>query len=106
MLNARGIEGTRVLQGLASLAKKHSSEALEKACEIALSYGAYRLRTLRQLLKRQAMPQTSLPFLKSIRSSGRSTITPNRRPGDPSPSGSLLLSEGFTRHGSGVRAAR
>ena len=63
MLHARGIEGTRVLQGLLSLTKKHPCEALEKACEIALSHGAYRLRTLRQLLKRQAAPQQPLPFL-------------------------------------------
>ena len=35
----RGIEGTRVLQGLLALTKKHSCEALEKACEIALSHG-------------------------------------------------------------------
>ena len=78
MLSARGIEGTRVLQGLASLAKKHSSEALENACETALSYGAYQLRTLRQLLKRQALPADSRSrFSKNIRLSGRSTITPN-----------------------------
>jgi transposase len=63
MLIARGIEGTRVLQGLLSLAKKHSHSALEKACEIALSHGAYRLRTLRELLKRQAPKQTPLAFL-------------------------------------------
>src|SRR5690606_24316889 len=48
------IEGTRILQGLLSLTRKHRSESLEKACETALSYGAYRLRTLRQLLKREA----------------------------------------------------
>lgn len=65
MINARGIEGTRVLQGLLSLTKKHRSESLEKACETALSYGAYRLRTLRQLLKREAEQPTqqSLSFL-------------------------------------------
>jgi hypothetical protein len=63
MLHARGIEGTRVLQGLLSLTKKHSSESLEKACEIAASHGCYRLRTLRQLLTRQAATQTSFAFL-------------------------------------------
>jgi hypothetical protein len=63
MLNARGIEGTRVLQGVLSLTRRHNSEALEKACEIALSHGAFRLRTLRQLIGRQAEKQTSLPFL-------------------------------------------
>jgi hypothetical protein len=65
MLAARGIEGTRVLQGLLSLSRKHRSESLEKACEVALSHAAYRLRTLRQLLKREAdqQPQQMLPFL-------------------------------------------
>jgi hypothetical protein len=63
MLTARGIEGTRVLQGLLSLAKKHSSQTLEKACEIALSHGCYRLRTIRQLLQRQGDRQEPLPFL-------------------------------------------
>lgn len=63
MLNARGIEGTRVLQGLLGLTKKHPSEALESACEIALSHGCFRLRTIRQLLSRQAQKQQPLPFL-------------------------------------------
>lgn len=39
MVTARGIEGTRVLMGLLSLTKQHASQALEQACEIALSYG-------------------------------------------------------------------
>lgn len=65
MLQARGIEGTRVLQGLAALVRKHPRESLEKACEIALSHGAFRLRTIRQLLKRQpAVQQPLLPFLE------------------------------------------
>ena len=63
MLHDRGIEGTRVLQGVLSLTRRHSSEALEKACEIALSHGAFRLRTLRQLIAHQAQRQTSFPFL-------------------------------------------
>jgi transposase len=63
MLHARGIEGTRVLQGVLSLTQRHESETLEKACEIALSHGAFHLRTLRQLMGRQAQQQTTLPFL-------------------------------------------
>jgi len=65
MLAARGIEGTRVLQGLLSLTGRHEASALEKACQIALSYGAFRLKTLRQLLKRKdAEEQQPLPFLE------------------------------------------
>jgi hypothetical protein len=63
MLHARGIEGTRVLQGVLSLARRHPSEALESACETALSYGAFHLRTLRKLIAHRADQQTPLPFL-------------------------------------------
>lgn len=63
MLHARGIEGTRVLQGLLALSKKHSSQILEKACEIALSHGCFRLRTIRQLLQRESAKQQPLAFL-------------------------------------------
>lgn len=62
-VTVRGVAGTRVLQGLLSLKKKHSHEALENACKTALSHGVYRLRTIRQLLKRQAAPQMPLAFL-------------------------------------------
>jgi len=64
MLKARGIEGLRVLQGLLALGKRHSYEALDQACATALSYQAFRLKTLRQLLKhRGAAQQQPLPFL-------------------------------------------
>lgn len=61
---ARGVEAVRVLVGLKALAAKQDAEALEKACQTALSYGAYRLRTIRQLLKRQADPQRHFDFLE------------------------------------------
>jgi len=63
VITARGIEGTRVLLGLLSLTKKHPSEELETACETALSHGAYRLRVVRELLKRQTAKQQPLAFL-------------------------------------------
>jgi len=63
MLVARGIEGTRVLQGLLRLARRHCAEELENACKTALSYGAFHLRSLRQLIGRKAQQQTTLPFL-------------------------------------------
>ncbi len=69
MLKTRGIEGVRVLQGLLSLAGRHDAAAIERACEVAFSHGAYRLRTIRELLKREAprrdrhdhRPQLSAP---------------------------------------------
>jgi transposase len=63
VIAGRGVEGVRVLQGLLNLAQRHPSETLERACEVALSYGADRLRTIRSLLKRPAPRQESLPFL-------------------------------------------
>ncbi len=63
MIQARGIEGVRVLQGLLSLANKHPHAEIEQACEIASSYGAYRLRTIRQLIKRKAPKQEQCDFL-------------------------------------------
>ena len=39
MIQARGVEGVRVLQGLLSLAGRHPAPAIERACEVAISYG-------------------------------------------------------------------
>lgn len=60
---ARGVQGTRVLQGLLTLTKKHSAETLAKACETALSHGCFHLRTVRRLLDHQADKQQPLDFL-------------------------------------------
>ena len=60
---ARGIEGHRVVQGLLSLTRKHTCAELEAACETALSYQCYRLRTLRQLIGKRAAKQKPLEFL-------------------------------------------
>jgi transposase len=99
MLTARGIAGTRILQGLLALARKHSSEPLEKACEIALSHGCYQLRTIRQLLQRQTAKQEPLPFLDEhplIRPlddyAAIVTRAIHRQAGRPS------VGEGFQRH--------
>ena len=63
MLEQRGIQGVRVLQGLRSLSYRHPCDHIEQACEIALSHGAYRLRDLRQLIKRQEPKQESFEFM-------------------------------------------
>ena len=60
---ARGVEAVRVLVGLKHLAGKHASEALEEACRVALTHGAYRLRTIRTLLERQGRQQQQFEFL-------------------------------------------
>jgi len=63
MIHQRGIRGVRVLMGLMNLANKHSSQDIEQACEIAMTHGAYRLRTLRELIKRQGMKQKCFEFI-------------------------------------------
>jgi transposase len=62
MLAERGIEGVRVLQGLRSLTKKHRADAIERACETALSHSAFRLRTVRALIERATPAQAELDF--------------------------------------------
>jgi transposase len=64
MTQARGVQGVRVLVGLKALAGKYDAKSLENACEIALSHGAYRLRSVRQLLKRRASKQQQFEFLQ------------------------------------------
>jgi len=63
VLEQRGIHSIRVLMGLASLTRRHSSSAIEEACRVACTHGAYRLRDVRQLLKRQAPPQEQFEFI-------------------------------------------
>lgn len=63
MLEQRGIPGLRVLMGLVSLTNRHSGPAIEQACRVAYSHGAYRLRVIRELLKRQAAPQQQFEFI-------------------------------------------
>jgi hypothetical protein len=62
-METRGIEGVRVLQGLLALAKRYHVDQIERACEIAQSYGAYRLRTLRQLIGRDEPKQQQFAFM-------------------------------------------
>jgi transposase len=62
MLEQRGIQGVRVLVGLLSLTHRHSDQQIEQACRIARSHGAYRLRVIRKLIKRQAPVQEEFEF--------------------------------------------
>lgn len=101
MLHTRGIEGTRVLQGLLSLTKKHSAESLEKACETALSHGAFRLKTIRILLSRAAAKQQPLafidehPIIRPLDDYAAVVAAAVQRQADRS-----SMSEGFGRHDS------
>ncbi|MFO0938350.1 MAG: IS21 family transposase [Gemmataceae bacterium] len=56
-LHVRGIEGVRAVQGLLSLSHRHRATAIDRACEIAHSYSAYRLRIVRRLIDRDEPKQ-------------------------------------------------
>lgn len=64
VIGSRGIEGIRAVMGLLSLANRQPCQLIDKACEIAVSYGAYRLKNVRQLIARQAARQEQLEFLQ------------------------------------------
>ena len=64
MLQASGVEGMRVLMGLISLPKQYSPEQINHACRIALSYEAFRLRTIREIIKRGGQEQPSFAFIE------------------------------------------
>lgn len=63
VVEARGVEAVRVLIGLLSLAGRHPAAAIERACGVASSYGAYHLRTVRALIDRDAPGQETMPFM-------------------------------------------
>jgi len=63
VVKARGVEAVRVLIGLSSLTGRHPAAAIERACGIASSYGAYYLRTVRALIDRDAPTQETMPFM-------------------------------------------
>jgi transposase len=63
MLQTRGIPGVRVLVGLLSLTHRHSRDEIDHACEIALTHGAVRLKTIRLLLRRNGPKQEQFAFL-------------------------------------------
>jgi transposase len=54
MLANRGIEGVRVLQGFIHLAKNYPARAINIASKTALAAGMFRLRPLRELIKRHS----------------------------------------------------
>jgi transposase len=63
MLQARGIEGVRVLLGLVSLGNRYRCEQIDEACAIAVTHEAFRLRTIRELIKRAGAKQEAFEYL-------------------------------------------
>jgi len=63
MLQARGVQGIRVLAGLLSLAKQYDENSIDRACKTALTHNAFRLRIIRDLIKRGGPEQELLEFI-------------------------------------------
>jgi len=64
VIATRGIEGIRTVLGLINLSTRQPCRLIDKACEIAHSYGAYKLKNIRQLIERQAPKQEQLEFME------------------------------------------
>ncbi len=62
VIEERGIQGVRVLNGLLSLTTHHSVAQMELACELALTHGQYRLKAVRELLA-QPSRQENFEFM-------------------------------------------
>lgn len=64
VISSRGVEGIRAVIGLLSLANRQPCQLINKACEIAVSYDAYQLKNIRQLIKHKAAKQEQLEFMQ------------------------------------------
>lgn len=66
VVEARGIESSRVLQGLLSLSKKYESESINEACDKAWRSGAMNYRAVKRLLESsEAATQSTMEFMDS-----------------------------------------
>lgn len=66
VVEGRGIEAARVLQGVLAISRKYSGDEIETACAIALNSGAVNCRIIRTLLKRKASAeQTTMEFMEA-----------------------------------------
>jgi hypothetical protein len=63
MLNVRGVAGMRVLMGLIGMTNRYDCERIDRACEIAVRHGAFRLRSIKRLIERCEAEQQELAFL-------------------------------------------
>ena len=61
--SARGIQATRVLQGLLNFPSKYRSQQIEAACDIAHANQCYRLKSIRRLIDQIVPKQQEFSFL-------------------------------------------
>lgn len=62
VIRGRGAHGMRTVLGLLALSDKYAPGEIDKACQIANGYGAYRLKSVRALLNSKAARQEQLEF--------------------------------------------
>ncbi|HID66929.1 MAG TPA: hypothetical protein EYP31_01335 [Roseibacterium sp.] len=66
VVQARGVEACRVLQGLLSLTKKYTSDSINQACDKAWRSHSLNYRTIKRLLEAtDAASQTTMEFMDS-----------------------------------------
>lgn len=66
VVQSRGVEASRVLQGLLSLTKKYTSDSINTACDKAWRSGALNYRTIKRLLESEhSASQTTMEFMDS-----------------------------------------
>ncbi len=97
MLEQRGVAGVRVLVGLLALTRNHAAEKIDRACKAALSHGAYRLRAIRELLKRDVKQETfgfleDHPLIRSLSAYGR-IVNVRFRAEETAPQAAVLCQE-------------
>jgi hypothetical protein len=63
LLKERGIQGMRTLVGLLAMTGKYQVTAIEDACRLAVTHGAYRLKAIRQLMERRT-EQKQIKFIE------------------------------------------
>jgi hypothetical protein len=63
MLAERGVPGTRVLNGLLSLRKKHKAAAINTGCAKALEAQEFSLKGLRKHIESHSAEQQSFTFI-------------------------------------------
>lgn len=64
MVAERGLQGSRVLQGLLALSHKYDSKQIEAACEVAWTHKSFRLRSIKKLIKHHGQTQSTFEFLQ------------------------------------------
>lgn len=65
LIEERGVQAARSLQGLLSLSKKHSADEMNQACEIAWRSKATNYRAIKRVLaNRQAASQETMEFME------------------------------------------